>query len=97
MSDSNFTSALDLIAEPRFRNLRSVIQDAADNASVKYPIGFGNCFMSTELFYELYKDQTSRKEVYTVKLPVSKIFYQQGSVRQVRPEYCIENFELFSS
>ena len=97
MSDSNFTSALDLVAEPRFRNLRSVIQDAADNASVKYPIGFGDCFMSTEQFYELYKDQTSRKEVYTVKLPVSKISYKQGSVRQVRPEYCIENFELFSN
>ena len=97
MSNSIFTSALNLVAEPRFRNLRSVIQDAADHALVKYPIGFGNCFMNIEQFYELYEKQTGRKEVYTVKLPVSKIFYKQGSVRQVRPEYCIENFELFSN
>jgi len=97
MSNSTFTGALDLVAEPRFRNLRSVVQDSADYALVKYPIGFGDCFMSTEQFYELYDKQTGRKEVYTVKLPISKIFYKQGSVRQVRPEFCIENFELFSN
>lgn len=96
MSNSVYTSALDLVAQPRFRNLRSVIQDSADHASAKYPIGFGDCFMSVEQFYKLYDNQTGRKEVYAVKLPVSKIYYKQGSVRQVRPEYCIENFELFN-
>ena len=96
MTTSNFTSALDLVAEPRFRNLRSVVQDAAETAIVKYPIGFGNCFMSIEQFNEHYEKQTTRKETYTVKLPVSKLYYRQGSVRQVRPEYCIENFELFN-
>lgn len=96
MTTSNFTSALNLVAEPRFRNLRSVVQDAAETAIVKYPIGFGDCFMSIEQFNEYYEKQTTRKEVYTVKLPVSKLYYKQGSVRQVRPEYCIENFELFN-
>lgn len=89
-------SALDLVSEPRFRALRSVIQDNLDAAHVKYPIGFGNCFMDVNEFYQHYNKQVDRKATYTVKLPVSKLYYKQGSVRMVRPEYCIENFELFN-
>jgi len=87
--------SLDLVAEPRFRGLRSVIQDNLDSATIKYPIGFGNCFMDINDFYSNYNKQSDRKTIYTVKLPVSKICYKQGQVRLVRPEYCIENFELF--
>lgn len=90
-------SALDLVSEPRFRGLRSVIQDNIDTAHVKYPIGFGNCFMSVQEFYQHYNDQESRKETYTVKLPISKLYYKQGGVRLVRPEFCVENFELFNN
>lgn len=90
-------SALDLIAEPRFRGLRSVIQDNIDTAYVKYPIGFGNCFIDINTFYQYYNEQNDRKATYTVKLPISKIYYKQGQVRLVRPEYCIENFELFNN
>lgn len=90
-------SALDLIAEPRFRGLRSVIQDNIDTAYVKYPIGFGNCFMDINTFYQYYNEQNDRKATYTVKLPISKIYYKQGQVRLVLPEYCIENFELFNN
>jgi hypothetical protein len=90
-------SALDLIAEPRFRGLRSVIQDNIDVAYVKYPIGFGNCFMDINTFYQYYNEQNDRKVTYTVKLPISKIYYKQGQVRLVRPEYCIQNFQLFNN
>lgn len=93
----NSVSALDLVAEPRFRGLRSIIQDNLDSAIVKYPIGFGDCFMNLKTFYDYYNKQTDRKATYTVNLPVSKIFYKQGQVRLVRPEYCIENFELFNN
>lgn len=89
-------SATNLVSEPRFRGLRSVIQDNLDAAYVKYPIGFGNCFMSVQDFYEHYNKQTDRKATYTVKIPVSMLYYKQGQVRLVRPEYCIENFELFN-
>lgn len=93
----NSTSALDLVSEPRFRGLRTVIQDNLDAAYVKYPIGFGNCFMDLNEFYQHYNEQVDRKATYTVKLPVSKLHYKQGSVRMVRPEYCIENFQLFNN
>ena len=89
-------SALSLISEPRFRGLRSIIQDNIDSAKVKYPVGFGKCFMSLSEFYGHYNKQTDRKETYTVKVPTSKIFYKQGQVRQVLPEFCIENFELYN-
>jgi len=89
-------SALSLVSEPRFRGLRSTIQDHIDSAKVKYPIGFGDCFMNLERFYDLYNQQDSRKETYTVKVPISKIFYRQGQVRQVLPEFCVQNFELFN-
>jgi hypothetical protein len=95
LKDLDSTCSLSLVAEPRFRGLRSVIQDNLDSATVKYPIGFGNCFMDLSDFYTHYNQQSNRKEIYTVKLPVSKIFYRQGQVRLVRPEYCIENFQLF--
>jgi hypothetical protein len=89
-------SALDLVSEPRFRGLRSVVQDNLDTAYVKYPIGFGNCFMNVQDFYAHYNNQSDRKATYTVKIPVSMLYYKQGQVRLVRPEYCIENFELFN-
>lgn len=90
------TSALALVNERRFQGLRSVIQDNISSACVKYPIGFGNCFMSVSDFYTHYNLQSDRKATYTVKIPVSKIYYKQGQVRLVRPEFCIENFELFN-
>lgn len=89
-------SALSLISEPRFRGLRSIVQDNIDSAKVKYPVGFGKCFMSVTEFYGHYNKQTDRKETYTVKVPTSKIFYKQGQVRQVLPEFCIQNFELYN-
>jgi hypothetical protein len=89
-------SALSLVSEPRFRGLRSIVQDNIDSAKVKYPIGFGECFMTLSEFYGHYNKQTDRKETYTVKVPTSKIFYKQGQVRQVLPEYCVENFELYN-
>ena len=89
-------SALSLVSEPRFRGLRSIVQDNIDSAKVKYPIGFGECFMTLSEFYDHYNKQTDRKETYTVKVPTSKIFYKQGQVRQVLPEYCTENFELYN-
>ena len=89
--------AVDLVKEPRFNALNSVVQDNADTAQVKYPEGFNSCFLSLEDFEDRYSNQEERKKTYTVKLPISKLAYKQGQVRMVRPEYCIENFELFNN
>ena len=95
----NFTQtikALDLVKQPRFNELNSVVQDNVDTASIKYPEG-STGFLSLDNFQDQYSKQVNRKTTYSVKLPISKIAYKQGQVRMVRPEYCIENFELFNN
>jgi len=89
--------ALDLVKQPRFNGLNQAVLDSnATKESVKYPEG-SECFLSLGNFEELYSKQNGRKVTYTVKLPISKLAYKQGQVRMVRPEYCVENFELFNN
>jgi len=89
--------AVELVKQQRFNALNSLVTDNADTARVKYPEGFNSCFLSLEDFEDRYSNQEERKKTYTVKLPISKIYYKQGQVRMVRPEYCIENFQLFNN
>ena len=89
--------AVELVKQQRFNALNSLVIDNADTARVKYPEGFNSCFLSLEDFEDRYSNQEERKKTYTVKLPISKIYYKQGQVRMVRPEYCIENFQLFNN
>lgn len=91
----NSVSALTLVSEPRFRRLLSLVRNNIDVAKVKYPMGFGG-FMSLSDFYEAYNKQDKTKETYAVIVPISKVFYQQALVRSVRPENCINNFELYN-
>ena len=95
----NFTQkikALDLVKQPRFNELNSVVKDNVDTASIKYPKG-STGFLSLEDFQDQYKNQVDSKTTYSVKLPTSKLAYKQGQVRMVRPEFCIENFQLFNN
>ena len=94
---SQSIKATDLVKQARFNALNSVVTDNIDTAQVKYPDGFNSCFLNLEDFEERYNSQTDRKKTYSVKLPISKIAYKQGQVRMVRPEFCVENFELFNN
>ena len=97
-SNISAIKALDLVKQQKFHALNSVVVDSnATKESVKYPRGFDKCFLSLDNFEELYSKQEERKATYTVKLPISKLAYKQGQVRMVRPEYCIQNFELFNN
>ena len=90
--------ALELVKQPRFNALnQSIVDSNATKESVKYPQGFDSCFLSLDNFEDLYSKQEAKKVTYTVKLPISKLAYKQGQVRMVRPEYCVENFELFNN
>jgi hypothetical protein len=88
--------ALDLVQEPRFRQLLSIVRDNEKKASVKYPVGFGSCFIDLKTFLENYAQQEERKVTYTVSVPVSLLRYRQGQVRLVRENYCVQNFQLFN-
>lgn len=92
---SNSAPALDIVKEPRFNTLRNVVKDNIDIATVKYPVGLGNCAMSLKDFYERYSQQTDNKVSYLVNLPISVIQLMQGSIRLVRPEFCVDNFKRF--
>ena len=90
------TSATDLVKQAKFNNLRGVIRDYIDTAEILYPIGFESGAMGLEQFYDLIKDQQTNKAVYTVSVPVSLIRYLLGQIRNVRPEFCLQNFQTFN-
>ena len=89
--------ATDLVKQARFNALNSIVTDNIDTAQVKYPDGFTSCYLNLKDFEERYSSQKERKKTYSVKLPISKIAYKQGQVRLVRPEFCVQNFELFNN
>ena len=88
--------ALDLVRQPRFKGLLSLVRDTIDEATVKYPVGSEGCFMSITEFLEKYAQQKERKVTYTVSIPISAFRYKQGQVRLVRQDYCVQNFETFN-
>ena len=90
------TSATDLVKQAKFNNLRGVIRDYIDTAKILYPIGFESGAMDLQQFYDLIKDQQTNKAVYTVSVPVSLIRYLLGQIRNVRPEFCLQNFQTFN-
>ena len=90
------TSATDLVQQAKFNNLRGVIRDYIDTAKILYPIGFESGAMGLQQFYDLIKDQQTNKAVYTVSVPVSLIRYLLGQIRNVRPEFCLQNFQTFN-
>ena len=88
--------ALDLVQQPRFKGLLSIVRDNSDKATVKYPVGSVGCFMSLKEFLEAYAQQEERKVTYTVSIPISLLRYRQGQIRLVREDYCVQNFETFN-
>lgn len=90
------TSATDLVKQAKFNNLRGVIRNYIDTAQILYPIGFESGAMGLQQFYDLIKDQQTNKAVYTVCVPVSLIRYLLGQIRNVRPEFCLQNFQTFN-
>ena len=90
------TSATDLVKQAKFNNLRGVIRDYIGTAEILYPIGFESGAMGLQQFYDRIKDQQTNKAVYTVSVPVSLIRYLLGQIRNVRPEFCLQNFQTFN-
>lgn len=90
------SSAIDLVKQAKFNNLRSVIRNYIDTVKIVYPIGFESGAMGLQQFYDLIKDQQTYKAVYTVCVPVSLIRYLLGQIRNVRPEFCLQNFKTFN-
>lgn len=91
---SSSVLATDLIKESRFKNLRKVVKNNVDRAQIRLPIG-GTNYLSLKEFQALYSSQLDEYETYLVKVPVSLINYRQGQIRLVRPEFCVQNFNLF--
>jgi len=93
----NLTSvlAIDLVKEPKFKNLLKTVKDNIDRARVVYPLGGDNPCLSYEQFLALRASQEDDVVTYLVDVPIIKLNYKQGQIRLVRPEYCVHNFRLF--
>ena len=90
------TFASDLVKQAKFNNLRNVIRDYIDSAKIMYPIGFESCAIGIQEFYNLIDEQKVKKATYTVRVPISLIRYLLGQIRNVRPEFCLQNFQTFN-
>jgi len=90
------TFASDLVKQAKFNNLRNVIRDYIDSAKIMYPIGFESCAIGIQEFYILIDEQKVKKATYTVRVPISLIRYLLGQIRNVRPEFCLQNFQTFN-
>jgi hypothetical protein len=92
----NLTAVLatDLVKATKFKNLLKTVKDNIDRASVVYPVGTKEC-LTFEQFKALRASQDDEQVTYLVDVPVSKLNYKQGQIRLVRPEFCVQNFNLF--
>ena len=88
--------AVDLVKENRFKNLLRVVKDNIDRAGILLPIAKSDTFLSIDEFKVLYSSQLKDYETYIVNVPVSLINYRQGQIRLVRPEFCVQNYNLFN-
>ena len=92
----NLTSvlAVDLVKEPKFKSLIKIVKNNEDRAGVVYPVGMQPA-LSYEQFLALRASQDDDMVIYLVGVPISKLNYLQGQIRLVRPEFCVQNFNLF--
>lgn len=86
--------AIDLVKGPKFKILRNTIKDNIDRAGIRYAVGCKDG-LEFETFENLRASQTEEIVTYLVDVPVSKLNYKQGQIRLVRPEFCVQNFNLF--
>ena len=93
----NLTAVLatDLVKIPTFKNLLKAVKNNIDRARVVYPIGGDNPCLSYEQFLSLRASQEDDVATYLVDVPINILNYKQGQIRLVRPEYCVQNFNLF--
>ena len=93
----NLTAVLatDLVKTPKFKNLLKAVKNNIDRARVVYPIGGDNPCLSYEQFLSLRASQEDDVATYLVDVPINRLNYKQGQIRLVRPEFCVQNFNLF--
>ena len=93
----NLTSvlAIDLVKGAKFKNLLKTIKDNIDRARVVYPVCGNDPCLSFDQFQLYRSSQEEDMVTYLVDVPVSKLNYKQGQIRLVRPEFCVQNFNLF--
>ena len=87
---SQKVSALDLLKNEKFSQLRKMVSDNLEQVGVIYPEG--ECSLSVEQFTEKQEVQLEEKQTYSVSVPVDSIVYAPGQIRELQPSYCEENF-----
>lgn len=86
--------ATDLVKGTKFKILLKTVKDNLDRAGLLYPVG-SKSGLEFGTFESLRASQTDELVTYLVDVPVSKLNYKQGQIRLVRPEFCVQNFNLF--
>ena len=89
--------AIDLVKEPKFKNLLSAVRKSSDEAEIVYAVAANNSSASLSLgeFHQMYEAQTEDTQTYFVRIPIHLLNFNPGQIRKIRPEFCIQNFNTF--
>ena len=92
----NLTAVLatDLVKGTKFKILLKTVKDNIDRAGLLYPVG-SKPGIDFGTFENVRASQPDEMTTYLVDVPVSRLNYKQGQIRLVRPEFCVQNFNLF--
>ena len=82
-ASSQKVSALDLLKNEKFSQLRKMVSDNLEQVAVIYPEG--ECSLSVEQFTEKQEIQLDEKQTYSVSVPVDSIVYAPGQIRELQP------------
>tara|TARA_B100001996_G_C18621641_1_gene577963 strand:- start:60 stop:1262 length:1203 start_codon:yes stop_codon:yes gene_type:complete len=83
-------TGLHLLDQSKFVKLLELVRDNVDQVRILYPLGSSS--LNEEKFLQEYSNQNDTQQTYMVEVPINKIVFAPGQIRDIRPEYCAKNF-----
>ena len=67
-----------------------MVRDNVDQVRILYPLGSSS--LNEDAFIQEYSKQTVKQQTYMVEVPKDKIVFAPGQIREIRPNFCADNF-----
>ena len=83
-------TGLHLLDQAKFVKLIEMVRDNVDQVRILYPLGSSS--LNEDAFIQEYSKQTVKQQTYMVEVPKDKIVFAPGQIREIRPNFCADNF-----
>ena len=83
-------TGLHLLDQTKFVKLLELVRDNVDQVRILYPLGSSS--LNERQFLQEYSKQNVTQQTYMVEVPIDKIVFAPGQIRDIRPEFCAKNF-----